>query len=66
VVKWKVFTVALRKIFEDNLQVTSTDTLIWNLKDRWGTPVANGLYFLKVDIEGSQPMTKILKVIVIH
>ena len=63
-VGWKIFTMGFRKIFEDHSQVASAGTILWNLEDQGGTPVANGLYYLQVDITGPQPLTRILKVLV--
>jgi hypothetical protein len=40
--------------------------LQWNLKDHWENQAANGLYYVRVEIGGSQPMTRILKVLVIR
>jgi hypothetical protein len=63
-VRWKVFTVAFRKILDHDEGTTSGGTLVWNLSDQWGTRVANGLYYLRVEIDGPQLLTKVLKVIV--
>jgi hypothetical protein len=63
-VRWKIFTTAFRKIYDRDEGITSGGTLVWNLKDQWESPVANGLYYLRVEIDGPQPMAKILKVIV--
>jgi hypothetical protein len=63
-VRWDVFTMAFRKIDGHDEGMTSGGTLVWDLKDYSGAPVANGLYFLRVEIGGAQPLTKILKVLV--
>jgi hypothetical protein len=64
--KWAVFTTAFRKVFEDSLPVNSAGTVVWNLNDKGGTPVANGLYYLRAEISGSGSETKILKVLIIR
>jgi hypothetical protein len=64
--KWAVYTVAFRKIYEETRRVTSNGTVVWNLTDRWGKPVANGLYYIRVEISGSQPGKNILKLIVLR
>jgi sugar lactone lactonase YvrE len=65
-VHWKIFTLALRKIYDHDEGVVSGGTLQWNLKDQWGNQTANGLYYVRVEIGGAQPMTRILKVLVIR
>jgi hypothetical protein len=65
-VHWKVFTPAFRKIDDHDEGVVSSGTLQWNLKDHWGNQAANGLYYVRVEIGGSQPMTRTLKVLVIR
>ena len=41
-------------------------TIQWDFKDKTGTPVANGLYYLQVQVIGPNPRTKVLKVMVIR
>ncbi|HTC19808.1 MAG TPA: NHL repeat-containing protein, partial [bacterium] len=65
-IRWKVYTTAFRKILDRDEGITPGGTLVWNLKDQWEIPVANGLYYLRVEIEGNQPLSKVLKVIVIR
>jgi len=64
--RWKIFTTAFRKIADHEEPVSSGGTLLWDLRDQSGAAVANGLYYLRVEIVGPQPMTKILKVLVIR
>ncbi len=40
--------------------------LPWNLNDSSGTPVSNGLYYLRVQVTGAVKSSKILKVLVIR
>ena len=48
--KIRIFTVAYRKVMEAQIQQVPTGgNLSFPLKDDWGTPLANGLYFLVVD-----------------
>jgi hypothetical protein len=62
-----VFTAAFRKIYQSPVyQVTGSETLGWNLEDNWGHPVADGLYYVRIQVIGIQPTVKILKVLVIH
>lgn len=62
---WGVYTTAFRRIAGDNLPISGTTTITWDLRDKFGDPVANGLYYIRVEIEGKPPALKILKVIVL-
>lgn len=60
----EIFTVAFRKVLEetfDNVQPGSPIPL--ELKSRWGTPLANGLYYVVVTAGGH---TYVIKLLVIH
>ncbi len=59
-----VFTVAFRKIVSQSKEVSNTGALTWNERDEWGNAVADGLYYLRVQVSGSQPLTKIFKVLI--
>jgi hypothetical protein len=62
-----VFTAAFRKIYQSpSYQVAGSTTLGWDLRDTWGNPAANGLYYVRVQVSGIQPTVKILKVLIIH
>jgi hypothetical protein len=64
-VEWGVFTVSFRKIWDSSQSIPgNSTTLAWNLNDFAGTPVSNGLYYLRVRVTGPVKATKILKVIV--
>jgi hypothetical protein len=66
-VAWEIFTPAFRKICGESLSATGGKiTLKWDLKDKTGSPVANGLYYFRVQVTGSQTKVKILKVLVLH
>jgi hypothetical protein len=67
-----VFTTAFRKIAEHTVTATAATpgygtitTVEWDLKDRQGKSVADGLYYLRIHVHGIQDSTKILKVLVI-
>ena len=68
-----VFTMAFRKIAEQTTLATAASpgfgtvtTLEWDLKDKMGMPIANGLYYVRIHITGAQESTKTLKVLVIR
>jgi hypothetical protein len=67
-----VFTTAFRKIAEHTVVATAASpgfgtvtTVQWDLKDRQGKSVADGLYYLRIQVHGTQESTKILKVLVL-
>jgi hypothetical protein len=41
-------------------------TWMWDLKDKKGTQVSNGLYYVKLEITGAQNLNKTLKLLVIR
>lgn len=61
-----VFTLAFRRIYSDTTQADGPLTLQWDLKDISGVQVANGLYYIRIHVAGSQSTTKILKVLVLR
>jgi len=61
-----VFTLAFRKIYGETTQADGPLTLQWDLRDVSGALVANGVYFVRIHIAGSQSATKILKVLVLR
>jgi hypothetical protein len=65
VVEWGVYTLAYRKILSASIPVFAGRTAFtWNLRDAQGTPVANGLYYLRVQVKGTNQTEKILKLLV--
>lgn len=63
-VSMDVFTLAFRKIANQTKDISNTGSVTWNLQDSWGTPVADGLYYLRIQVTGPQPLTKIFKVLI--
>jgi hypothetical protein len=61
-----VFTLAFRKISSQTAQDFGTQTLQWDLKDISGIQVANGLYYVRIQITGINSTTKILKVLILR
>ena len=65
--KWTVYTTAFRKIFDQTRAIPGNNgVLSWDLRDTWGNPVANGLYYVQVEVKGLIHGTKILKVLVLR
>ncbi len=64
---WDVFTAAYRKIAGGSQPVSGSTTIAWDLTDKFGTPVANGLYYIRIKVTvGGAVTTKILKVLVLN
>jgi len=60
-----VFTTAFRKVRHIPNSVQEENmALVWNLDDDGGSPVANGLYYLRVQVKGRVKASKILKILV--
>jgi hypothetical protein len=65
-VQWSVFTVNFRKIISGEISVNSTGTVSWDLKDKNGVRVADGLYYIRIEVQGPQPLVKVFKILVLH
>ena len=64
--RWVVFTTGFRKIYENTQSVSGNyGKLPWNLRDAWGTAVANGLYYIQVQVTGPTVGSRVLKVMVV-
>jgi len=61
-----VFTLAFRKIASQTKQIFGEQTFQWDLKDSSGTQVADGLYYVRIHVSGSQSSTKIFKVLILR
>jgi hypothetical protein len=66
IVTMDVFTLAFRKIASQTREMDGDQTFQWNLKDVSGAPAANGLYYVRVRVTGTQSATKILKVLILR
>jgi len=65
-VTWKIFTTSFRMIYSNQQTVANLETLSWNLLDKNGGAVANGLYYIQVNVaDGPTTTQQILKVIVL-
>jgi hypothetical protein len=61
-----VFTLSFRKIFSETETVNGSQNLEWDLKDVSGVAVANGVYYVRIQVKGSQSLTQILKVMILR
>jgi hypothetical protein len=64
---WAVFTTAFRKIREGSVEFDGTGNCVWDEKDLSGTPVASGLYYLRVEIRsGGTLFQKVEKILILR
>jgi hypothetical protein len=61
-----VFTLAFRKISSQTIQAYGAATLQWDLKDISGVQVANGLYYVRIQVTGTESTTRIMKVLILR
>jgi len=61
-----VFTLSFRKVTSQTTQISGYQTLQWDLKDRTGDPVSNGLYYVRLRVTGGQTVAKIQKVLILR
>jgi len=59
--RFSVFTTAFRKIYE-----SAAGSTTWDLTDKNGTSVSNGIYYVRFEVEGSQSYSKVWKVLVLR
>ena len=65
-VNWSVFTTAFRKVNEGMVSLGGDATFQWDLKDKTEKPVANGLYYLRLEATGSfGTVKKIFKILIL-
>lgn len=67
VAHWTVYTAGFRKVYENSRPVSGNyDKLSWDLRDTWGTTVANGLYYIRIQVSGLTAGSRTVKVLVIR
>jgi hypothetical protein len=55
-VTWRVFTSSYRKVYAETMEVNGPRTAVWDLKDEKGRLVASGLYVIRVQSDGNEPV----------
>ncbi len=66
-IKWKIYTLSFRQILEGDPAPSATAQLVWNLTDKAGATVSNGLYYWMVEVTGNGSTTrKVYKVLVLR
>ena len=62
-VRVEIFTVSFRKVLDETINnVQPGSPIPLELKSRWGTPFANGVYYLFIEADGRRFVTKLLVV----
>ena len=57
----KIYTAAFRKVQETTFpQVPNGKAVVVDLTDRWGTPLASGIYYVVVATDGGKSVGKLL------
>ena len=64
-VQWSVFTSSFRKIIGGEISVNGTGLIQWDLRDRSGSKVADGLYYVRIEVDGNGYLSKVWKVLVL-
>lgn len=60
-VRVEIFTLGFRKVLDEPFQdVPAGKPVTVQLKDQWGTPLANGLYYVMVTVDGKHSTAKLL------
>jgi len=55
-----IFTAAFRKVLDIHRTLPSGTPATVELKDAWGHPLADGLYYVLVSVDGKRSFTKLL------
>lgn len=60
-IKIEIFTLAFRKVQDETFfNVPGGTAIPVELKDRWGKPLANGIYYVMVSMDGKRYVAKLL------
>jgi hypothetical protein len=64
--KWSVFTVSFRKVASGIQSIDGSGNFQWDLRDRSGTKVSLGLYYVRIEVVGTGgSIKKIFKILVL-
>jgi hypothetical protein len=60
-VEVEIFTTVFRKVLDKIFpSVPSAEAVTLELKDKWGVPLADGLYYVVVTVDGKRSIGKLL------
>jgi hypothetical protein len=65
-IKLTVFSTSFRKVANSEIIMTQSGNIQWNLRDVEGNPVADGLYYLRVEVMGTGSAGTVLKVLILR
>jgi hypothetical protein len=55
-----IFTASFRKVLDIHRTLNGGEPTTVELKDAWGHPLADGLYYVFVSVDGKRAFTKLL------
>ena len=55
-----IFTASFRKVLDIHRTLSGGEAVVVELKDNWGHPLADGLYYVLVTVDGNRSITKLL------
>jgi hypothetical protein len=61
-----IYTLAFRKIYDQTVTMPVTYDFLWNLQDRSGKIVSNGIYYARVQVTGHTFATHVYKILVLR
>jgi hypothetical protein len=64
-VKLEVFTAAFRKIRSQTIPVSNTAQVKWDLEDQEGNRVSEGIYYLRVEVNGLSGNKVVIKKVLV-
>ena len=64
-IHWDVFTAAFRKIKSQKVAASTFNHLVWNMMDMEGSPVSDGLYYFRVELDGVNGKTVVIKKVLV-
>jgi hypothetical protein len=65
-VHWSVFTSGFRKINGGAATLNGSGSIEWNLRDKMGVLVADGIYYVRIDVSSGVHLSKVWKVLVLR
>jgi hypothetical protein len=64
-IKWKIYTLSFREIDERDLAPTASAQLVWNLSDKSGAIVSDGLYYWVIEVTKSGSTTRTVRKVLV-
>jgi hypothetical protein len=64
-IKWKIYTLSFRQVEERDLPPTASAQLVWDLTDKSGTTVSDGLYYWVIEVTQSGSTTRTVRKVLV-